>query len=249
PEALIEGLAWDLAGGRRYETIGDLHAYSARVAGTVGVMMTLLMGVRDRAALARACDLGCAMQLSNIARDVGEDARTGRLYLPRAWLREAGIDPDRFIAAPAFSPALGQVVARLLAEGERLYDRAAPGIAALPPDCRAAIMAARLIYREIGREVAARGFDSVASRAVVGKGRKLALLAAATLGARLPAPGGRMLAPLDETRFLVEAVEPLPLWAARPRAVGRVMWTIEMFLEQGRRTRGPGPGAVRIVRG
>ncbi|MCL5775736.1 phytoene/squalene synthase family protein [Limibaculum sp. FT325] len=249
PEALIEGLAWDLAGGRRYETLADLHAYSARVAGTVGAMMTLLMGVRDRAALARACDLGCAMQLSNIARDVGEDARAGRLYLPRAWLREAGIDADRFLAAPTFAPALGQVVSRLLAEAERLYDRAAPGIAMLPADCRPAIAAARLIYREIGREVAARGFDSVASRAVVGRGRKLGLLAAASLGARLPVAGARGLAPLDETRFLVEAVEPQPVWAARPRSVGRVMWTIEMLLEQGRRTRGPDSGAIRIVRG
>ena len=102
-----------------------LHGYAARVAGTVGVMMTLLMGVRDAAALARACDLGVAMQLTNIARDVGEDARAGRLYLPLDWLDEAGVDRDRFLAAPAPSPALARVVARLLAEADRLYARAA----------------------------------------------------------------------------------------------------------------------------
>jgi len=89
PEALLEGLAWD-AEGRRYETLEGLHDYAARVAGTVGVMMTLIMGARDPQALARACDLGSAMQLTNIARDVGEDARAGRLYLPLLWLREAG---------------------------------------------------------------------------------------------------------------------------------------------------------------
>ena len=83
PEFLIEGLAWDVE-GRRYETLDELLAYAARVAAAVGAMMSLLMGVREPAALARACDLGVAMQLSNIARDVGEDARMGRLYLPRA---------------------------------------------------------------------------------------------------------------------------------------------------------------------
>ena len=81
PEALLEGLAWD-AEGRRYETLPELCAYAARVAGTVGTMMTLVMGQRAPEIVARACDLGVAMQLTNIARDVGEDARAGRLYLP-----------------------------------------------------------------------------------------------------------------------------------------------------------------------
>ena len=67
-----------------------------------------------RAALARACELGVAMQLTSIARDVGEDARNGRLYLPRAWMREAGIDPDAWLAAPRFDAAIGQVIQRLL---------------------------------------------------------------------------------------------------------------------------------------
>mgnify|MGYP000494161434 CR=1 FL=1 len=60
-------------------------------------MMCVLMRVRDADALARACDLGVAMQLTNIARDVGEDARNGRLYLPRQMLREAGLDPDGWL--------------------------------------------------------------------------------------------------------------------------------------------------------
>ena len=111
-DALIEGFAWD-AEGRRYEDISSVYAYSARVAATVGAMMTLLMGVRDPDLLARACDLGVAMQLSNIARDVGEDAANGRLYLPREWLREEGLDPDAWLAKPVWSPALGRVVSRL----------------------------------------------------------------------------------------------------------------------------------------
>jgi phytoene synthase len=81
-DALLEGLEWDAA-GRRYETLSDVYAYAVRVAGSVGAMMAALMGARTPDLVARACDLGVAMQLTNIARDVGEDARAGRLYLPR----------------------------------------------------------------------------------------------------------------------------------------------------------------------
>ena len=104
PQALLEGFAWDRE-GRRYETLADLTAYAARVAGTVGAMMALLMDERRPEVLARACDLGVAMQFSNIARDVGEDARAGRLYLPQEWLREAGLDPEAWLAAPVFDAA------------------------------------------------------------------------------------------------------------------------------------------------
>ena len=90
PAALIEGLGWDAA-GRRYDTLDDLIAYAVRVAGTVGFMMTLVMDRRDPHVLARACDLGVAMQLTNIARDIGEDAANGRLYMPGCWLRQAGV--------------------------------------------------------------------------------------------------------------------------------------------------------------
>ncbi|MEO6745640.1 MAG: phytoene/squalene synthase family protein, partial [Caldimonas sp.] len=130
-EALLEGFEWD-AEGRRYDTLDDLHAYAARVAGSVGAMMALVMGVRSPDAVARACDLGVAMQLSNIARDVGEDARNGRLYLPRAWLHEAGIAPERWLAAPTFEPALGGVVRRILDAADVLYARVDAGVASLP---------------------------------------------------------------------------------------------------------------------
>ncbi|MEO0819657.1 MAG: phytoene/squalene synthase family protein [Pseudomonadota bacterium] len=209
PGALLEGLAWDEA-GRRYETLADVEAYSARVAATVGVMMTLLMGERRPEVLARACDLGVAMQLSNIARDVGEDARAGRLYLPRGWLRAEGIEPAAFLADPRHSPALGRVVTRLLAHAEALYDRAAPGIAALPRDCRPGIGAARILYREIGRTVAANGCNSVDARAYVPAGRKAVLLPRA-FGPTLLGPLGLSAqnaeaAPLAAVRFLIDAV-------------------------------------------
>jgi phytoene synthase len=227
PEALLEGLAWDAA-GRRYETLSDLHAYAARVAGTVGVMMAVVMGVRDHAALARACDLGAAMQLTNIARDIGEDAREGRLYLPLAWLRQAGIDPDAWLAAPRFTPEIGALVARLLEEAERLYTNGERGIADLPVTCRPGIRAARLLYAEIGREVARRGFDSVGARAFVTASRKLRLLASAALP-RSTRTSYFQIPALAEARFLIEAVEPLPVSGFQGSIGDRVMWVFDLF--------------------
>jgi phytoene synthase len=204
PEALLEGFKWDFD-GRRYRDESEIYAYSARVAGTVGAMMAMLMGVRDASVLARACDLGVAMQLTNIARDVGEDARAGRLYLPWQWLEEAGLDPERWLAEPSHSPELATVVQRLLLRAERLYTRAAEGIASLPLSCRPAMFAARSIYREIGRELERRGLDSVNQRTVVSHRRKVGLLANAYAESMRPAVR-RALPPLEETRFLVEAV-------------------------------------------
>jgi phytoene synthase len=232
PDALLDGFAWD-AQGRRYETLSDLCDYAARVAGTVGAMMAVLMNARAPDLVARACDLGVAMQLTNIARDVGEDARNGRLYLPLAWLRDAGIEPDAFLAAPAFSPALGEVVRRLLREAEALYARADIGIARLPLACRPGIGAARLLYAEIGREVARRGYDSVATRARVPARRKLVLLARAALAAARPRERAADPA-LPSVRFLVEAVAN----GATPRAVprrhaldldARIEWLLALF--------------------
>lgn len=201
---LLEGLSWDVE-GRSYETLDELQDYAARVAGTVGAMMSLLMGVRDAPALARACDLGVAMQLSNIARDVGEDARMGRLYLPRQWLREAGFDPEAWLAAPRFEPALAGVVQRLLDAADDLYARAAAGVSSLPLDCRPGINAARLLYAEIGHEVARAGGDSVNRRAVVSGPRKTALLLQAGLGL-WPSCARLSEAPLPATLPLLEAV-------------------------------------------
>jgi phytoene synthase len=204
PLALLEGFEWDVV-GRRYDTLSELYAYAARVAGTVGAMMAVLMGAREPTMLARACDLGVAMQLTNIARDVGEDARRGRLYLPVDWLRGADIDPDAWLAKPIFDARLAGVVLRLVASADVLYRRAGEGIAVLPFGCRPGIFAARSIYREIGMELQRRNGDSVSQRTVVGAGRKLRLLAAACAES-LRSGAGEAAPPLDETRFLVEAV-------------------------------------------
>ena len=178
PEALLEGLEWD-SQGRRYDDLSGVYAYSARVAGAVGAMMAVIMGAREPDAIARACDLGVAMQLTNICRDVGEDARNGRIYLPLDWMREAGIDPEAWLEAPVADPAIQGIVGRLLAHADALYARAVSGIAQLPAGCRIGVHAARLLYAEIGREVERAGLDSISRRAVVGKGTKLRLVGAA----------------------------------------------------------------------
>jgi phytoene synthase len=203
PMALLEGFLWD-AEGRFYEDLSGVLEYAARVASTVGVMMTLLMGERDPATLARACDLGLAMQLSNIARDVGEDARNSRIYLPISWLRQAGVDSEELVARPVHTEALGQVVERLLREADVLYARADLGVPRLPADCRTSIRAARLIYSDLGRVIRRRGLDSVSGRARVSSARKLWLIGR-SLAARLARPVGDGGPPADEVRFLVEA--------------------------------------------
>jgi 15-cis-phytoene synthase len=208
PDALLEGLAWD-AEGRRFETLSGVLDYSARVAAVVGAMMCVLMGVHDRHRLARACDLGLAMQLTNIARDVGEDARRGRIYLPLEWFGQSGISPQAFLRAPQALPEICAMTERLLREADRLYARAEPGISALPLACRPGIFAASRIYRGIGQVIRAQGCDSITQRAVTTRGRKLGWLGLSALRA-----GGSVVLPQmatlyarsqPETAFLVQA--------------------------------------------
>lgn len=210
-DALIEGFAWD-AEGRSYATMSEVLAYCARVASAVGVVMTVMMSsARDAPRVfARACDLGAAMQLTNIARDVLEDVQRGRVYLPGDALHERGIEPTLLIADPAQladHPRVAEVVALLLDAADEYYLRADAGITQLPFDCRPAIRAASLIYADIGRVVRAQGCDPMRGRAFTSKGRKLQLLLRGWLArtprldpARLDAP------PIPECAFLVEAL-------------------------------------------
>jgi len=254
-EALIEGFAWD-ASARVYETLGDVQAYGARVAGSVGAMMCWIMGPRDAATLARACELGVAMQLTNIARDVGADAQLGRLYLPRQWLREAGIAPEVWLATPRYEPALGQVVERLLQAADQLYAQGQSGIAALPPDCRAAILAASLIYAEIGQQLRREGLDSCSQRTVVSTGRKLVLLASAWTQSHFICVPAEDAPPLGAIEALVQgccaqadaAQRPGPGWFPKRAMPQRVAWMLDLLERREherlqRRTRAPSPRA------
>jgi phytoene synthase len=251
PLALLEGFEWDSA-NRRYDDFSQLKAYGVRVAGTVGAMMAMVMNVRNPTLIARACDLGVAMQLTNIARDVGEDARCGRLYLPLEWLRAASIDPEAWLMRPMFDDKLAAVIERLLAAAEVLYARSDTGIAHLPTACRPGMYAARLLYAEIGREVARRKFDSVNQRAVVSWQRKARILADSVMAVTRASvmPSEEIL---DEASFLVGAVVDPPASSAIlpadsprervrwPRVEDRVVWLVDLFERLERRDRAVRP--------
>jgi phytoene synthase len=236
-EALLDGFLWD-SQGRRYETLSDVEAYGARVAGTVGAMMSIIMGASTDTAIARASELGVAMQLTNIARDIGADAQMGRLYIPRAWFREIGMDADAWLADPVFDSRIAGFTQRLLLRADALYRRGEFGLAELPWDCRPAIQAARLVYAEIGKQLEREGLDSVNHRTVVSTARKLAVKA--------PAVPDVTLNPVPAIHYLVDIVsrERNPLVHEKPWMVPvrsfdeRVEWMVDLFgrLEQRERT-------------
>ncbi len=238
PDGLLEGLTWD-AFGRQYETFSDLLAYCARVASTVGTMMCVLMRVRNRDTLARACDLGLAMQLTNIARDLGEDARAGRLYLPLTWLAEAGIAPEVLLSHQASSLDLRQLTKRLLDEANGLYRIAQAGIPALPLSCRSGVYAARHIYAGIGGAVATNGYDSVTVRARTSSLQKLGWigLSVARTAASVALPVSAVLhaLPRPETAFLVEAAAQNHVRFSRSDALFAALTQLELK-DRARRT-------------
>lgn len=253
--ALLEGFAWD-AQGRQYASLSELTAYAVRVAGSVGVMMALLMDRRDATSLARAADLGVAMQFTNIARDVGEDAAAGRVYLPGDWLREAGVDAEALSQESRHTPALGEVVQRLLARAEVLYQRADSGIAGLPAQCRPAIYAARLLYAGIGDQLESQAFDAVSSRAILPAAGKLRRLLAVR---GLPQVSAEALAApvLPEAAYLLDAavsdtmpVIPAPARGASrpPRDQGAAAWVLDLFAELEQRERQGSAGSISLTR-
>lgn len=214
-QALFEGYQWDLE-GRRYRRLEDVLEYAARVAGSVGIMMSCLMGARSPILLARACDLGVAMQLTNIARDVGEDARAGRFYLPSAWLESTGFNQESWLLHPTPHVVIKRATVRLLDEADRLYARADAGIAHLPANCRAAIRAASLIYAEIGASIRAAGGDSVSRRLSTTMARKSALVVRALSNRLRYQQVDLEAAPLPATAFLVAGIagQPAPTFQA-----------------------------------
>jgi phytoene synthase len=180
PDDVIRGFALD-ADGWRPRTEEDLYRYCYHVAGAVGVMMAIVMGVdpADDAVLDRACDLGLAFQLANIARDVGEDAGAGRCYLPADWLAEAGIPADA-VMDPAHRPALARLGARLADRAEAYERSARAGTSALPFRSAWAVLAAAGIYGDIARAVRARGERAWDARVHTGRAAKLVWIARAT---------------------------------------------------------------------
>jgi phytoene synthase len=177
PHLFLDGMAMDVD-GRRYRTLAELETYCYHVAGVVGAMAAHVMGAGDPEPARLAADLGIAFQLTNIARDVIDDAAAGRIYLPLEWLAEAAV-PAAEIAVPGYRVAVAGVVARLLDRAECLYrsaDEALELVPRLPFRSAWAIASARGMYSEIGRLVRRRGPRAWDRRAVVSQRRKLAWL-------------------------------------------------------------------------
>jgi phytoene synthase len=173
---LIEGMAMDVR-GTRYTTLKELLLYCYRVAGTVGLMMSHVMGLRERRAQ-HAADLGIAMQLTNIARDITEDAAMGRIYLPLSWLQEARI-PLTISLRSEHREKLAMLTLRLLREADRYYRSGDAGLWHLSFRSACAVSAARHVYSEIGSLLLRRGACAWDQRAYVTGGSKSGWLCAA----------------------------------------------------------------------
>ena len=170
----LQGFELD-AEGWLPQTEADLIRYCYHVAGAVGCMMAVVMGVDpgDAETLERASDLGIAFQLSNIARDVREDAEAGRCYLPGEWLDEVGLTPETLFAK-GNEAALATLVGRLVANVRKYEESARQGVGKLPFRSRLAVLAALRIYGAIGRRVGELGSAAWDERVTIGKMQKLA---------------------------------------------------------------------------
>lgn len=164
---LLEGVESDL-GSVAFETDRELLRYCYRVAGTVGLMMCAVLGVDQEDALPHAIDLGVAMQLTNICRDVLEDARRGRVYIPAERLRAAGTTPNDVLEGNADRAAVATVVDDLLEIADEYYVSADDGMHYIPARCRLAIVVASRVYRAIGVKLRSNGSNALAGRTIVG---------------------------------------------------------------------------------
>lgn len=172
----LAGFAMD-AQDRVYRGIDDTLDYCYHVAGVVGVMMAIAMGIApgDEAVLVRAADLGIAFQLTNISRDVLDDAAIGRCYLPADWLADAGIPPGEH-ARPEHRGALAVIVSRLLDLADAYYASARAGAARLPRRSAWAVLSAAAIYRAIGAKVRTAGIHAWDTRQHTSRLEKLGIV-------------------------------------------------------------------------
>lgn len=210
-DAALEAADWD-ASGRRYATFDNLLDYCVRAGAAPAVGLTYLLGERDRDKFARAADLGVAIALTMIARDVSRHAREGRVLLPIEWLEEACVDVDAWMTAPSPSRGVHAVVTRVLSAAERFYRRADPGIRTIASAYRPAVRALRYSYKVDAVYIGARSQD-LHDRApsTPALQRAMAVLrgvrAAEARDQRgLPADGGWTLGhpPLVEAEFLID---------------------------------------------
>lgn len=177
PLDLLRGFKMDAEGYRIVDEVG-LFDYCYCVAGTVGLMMCHVMNVNSQQALQNAVDLGRAMQLTNISRDIKEDFLNSRVYLPESWLHESGLTRTNFFE-PQHRNRLRAVVEKLMTEAQRMYQSGLRGLQYLPLRSAWAVCIALFVYREIGRQVLRK--NSWDQRIIIPMSRKLGLLFRASL--------------------------------------------------------------------
>ena len=194
---LINGVRTDLYTVRVADD-RELLRYCYQVASTVGLMMCGVLGVRDRVALPFAVDLGLAMQLTNICRDVKEDAGLGRVYVPAGRLEQAGLTQEALIEGQVDRARLAGVVNDLLAIADRYYASADGGLRYIPFGPRLAITVASRVYRAIGHKLRRHRGDAWSGRTVVGPLGKAWVAAGAMLTFAGPKIAGWSSAPNHE---------------------------------------------------
>ncbi|MCE7988916.1 MAG: phytoene/squalene synthase family protein [Caldilinea sp. CFX5] len=170
-DQLIDGIGRDLR-QNRYSSFGELTEYCYGVASTVGLMAMHIIGFRGAEALPYAVKLGIALQLTNILRDVGEDWRAGRLYLPLDELGEFGLS-ETDITAGRISDNWRAFMCFQIKRARQLYAEAQPGIMLLDADGRFAIAAAATLYRAILEDIEANDYDVFHRRAGIGAWGKI----------------------------------------------------------------------------
>lgn len=171
PLDLIEGMRMDVEGFRP-QTLEELGKYCYHVAGVVGVMMCYVMRVKDERAHAHAIAYGNGLQMTNIVRDIADDWKLDRIYIPLEWLRELDVDADNF---DQYRNAWPRLAKRLLRAGDARYDFGRTGLHYLPWRARLACRVAGRIYQEIGHEALARGVRAWDERVVVPFWKKVTL--------------------------------------------------------------------------
>jgi phytoene synthase len=181
-EQLIDGVASDL-GKARYADFGELAEYCYGVASTVGLMAMHIIGFAGPPAIPYAVKLGVALQLTNILRDVAEDWRFGRVYLPQDELAAFDLD-ETAIAAGLVTDRWRQFMRFQIERNRRFYDEALPGIALLDRDGRFAIAAAAELYRGILDDIEAHDYDVFNRRAHLSTAAKLGRLPSIWLRSR-----------------------------------------------------------------
>lgn len=163
---LITGAELDL-GKVELKNQQELLQYCYYVAGTVGLMMCVVLDIRTRSAEPFAIDLGLAMQITNICRDVREDAQMGRVYVPAEWLGRHGIHPSDLLEGRVSSRQLEPVLREMLALSETYYQSADSGMRFIPFRQRLGIVVASRLYRAIGLHVRYRAFRVMEGRIYV----------------------------------------------------------------------------------